>query len=264
MGLLGIVLGFENPEPHDAPKGQKSEEAKAAKAFQAGERLEYELSYLFAKGAEAWLTTSDTIIDGQRLHHLTVGGKTTGLLDMAYPVYDVYHSFTKVDTDLPILAVRDVQEQSYRDYKTDTYARLSEEEGTTITRENGLEVKVPYRTLDIVSLVYYLRNQLSRMTLEKNQTIALPVFFNGDMMKLRIRYKGTKKIKTRYGRIFCQHFVPMVKKGDLFEDEDSMEIWMSADKNHIPMKIKVGLFIGSLSCTLEKAQGVKFPFGEAK
>lgn len=233
-----------------------------ASAFKGGERLEYELRYLFAKGAEAWLTTTDTVVEGLPLYHHTIGGRTTGILDMAYPVFDEYHSYTNRGTGLPLVAIRDVHEQSYKDYKKDTFHRGVGEDKTTIVREDGSEVDAPNGTLDIVSLVYYLRNRINSDSLRKDQLIVLPVFFNAEMMKMRIRYKGNKRVKTEFGRMECMHFVPAVNKGDLFEDEDSMDIWLSADRNHVPMRIRVGLFIGSLKCNLVKAEGLKYPLGE--
>lgn len=234
---------------------------KAARkvAFQAGEVLNYEISYGFAKGAEAKFGVRDTVLDGVPVNHFWVAGWTTGLLDMLYPVYDVYRSYALKDSDMPLVAIRDVREQKYVDYKEDRYDWTSRSDSLLLVRENGEQHVLPRGTMDLVSVFFYVRNRLSNTELHVGDEIAIPTFFNGEFYPLKIQYKGEEVVKTKFGRLRCYKFVPLVKVGDLFKSQDALMVWLTADENHIPVRVRFKLFLGSLSCDLVGFSGLRWP-----
>ena len=48
--------------------------------------------------------------------------------------------------------------------------------------------------------------------------------------------------------------------GRVFKEEESLTLWVTADKNKIPMRIKADLRVGSLRADLEAQKGLKHPF----
>jgi hypothetical protein len=48
--------------------------------------------------------------------------------------------------------------------------------------------------------------------------------------------------------------------GRVFKEEESLTLWVTADKNKVPMKIKADLRVGSLRADLEALKGLKHPF----
>lgn len=228
-------------------------------AFQTGEELFYHIRYGVAKGAEAKFQTKDTIIDGQKAYKHTIAGWTTGLLDALYPVYDVYTSYTEAKNDLPIRAIRNVKEQKYRDYKEDKYNRGAIADSVIITRENGEKLTLPYVTQDLVGVAYYVRNRLSNMKLTKGDRIKIPVYFNAEFYPLVIQYEGDDIVKTKFGKVKCYRFVPLVQTGDLFKTQDAITVWLTADENHIPIRVRFKLFLGSMYCDLVSFSGLRWP-----
>ncbi len=251
---------------HKAKEGSKPRgntnnplEAEGKPAFKAGEKLRFKLTYLGARGAEADFTVEDTLIDGKAAYHLKGDGHSRGLIGRIYPIHDVYHSYTMADTHLPVRAVRDVHEQDYKDYKVDLFDRVSRPDSTVLTRENGEVIVLPKGLHDMLSMTYFLRTRLSQIELQKGQRITMPVFFNGDYYDMHIRYMGIERIKTKFGYIDCYHFIPVVQKGDLFEDNDSLSFWISADDNHIPVRIRFRLFLGSMYTDLVSYKNLLYP-----
>lgn len=228
-------------------------------AFQTGEVLNYEIYYGFARGAEARIDVRDTVLDGVPVYHLRVAGWTRGLLDALYPVYDVYRSYTTPHNDLPLLAIRDVREQSYVDYKEDRYDRASRSDSLVLTREAGEQCVLPRETMDLVSVAFYVRNRLNVMAPRVGDEISIPTYFNGEFYPLKIQCQGVEVVKTKFGRLRCYKFVPLVQVGDLFKSQDAISVWLTADANHLPVRVRFKLFLGALYCDLVSFSGLRWP-----
>jgi hypothetical protein len=48
--------------------------------------------------------------------------------------------------------------------------------------------------------------------------------------------------------------------GRVFKEQESLTLWVSADENKIPLKVKADLRVGSLRAELEAFKGLKHPF----
>lgn len=228
--------------------------------FQKGEMLYYNVRYAFAKGAEVVFSVSDTLIGTKQYYHLTIDGKTTGMVGVLYPLHDTYHAYTDKQTHLPIKAVRNVHEQSYKDYKVDLFDRTSRSDSTIVTRENGEMVVLPKEVCDLVSLGYSMRVQLSQTKFTKNTLFFFPTYFNAEYFPFGVRYICEETICTDFGKVRCHKFIPRIQKGDLFKENDAVTIWFSADENHLPIRIEFKLFLGSMVCELKTFRKLVSPF----
>lgn len=243
------------------PKSQGERKAEVTGAFGPGETLFFNIRYGMAKGAEAQFITKDTVVDGRRLFKHTIWGVTTGFVGAVYPLTDYYHSFTDPRTNLPLRAVRDVHEQKYVDYKEDRflYGVHSSPDSVLVVRETGDTLVQPKGTHDLVSVVYYVRNQLERLELKQGTTIHIPTFFNGEYFPLAIRYLGREVVKTKFGKVECHKFMPLVLEGDLFKSQDAITVWFSTCKNHVPVRVRFKVFLGSMYCDLVSYKGLAHP-----
>ncbi|MDR0835681.1 MAG: DUF3108 domain-containing protein, partial [Tannerella sp.] len=121
--------------------------------FRYGEQLTFRIHYGFITGGEASISSEKTWLDGEEVFHAKLAGKTAGLIDKIYSVHDIYESFFELDTNLPDKAVRNIKEGNYRFYDEVTY---DHKEWYVDSQRKG-KVKVPDNTLDMVSVLYYLR-----------------------------------------------------------------------------------------------------------
>jgi hypothetical protein len=67
-------------------------------------------------------------------------------------------------------------------------------------------------------------------------------------------------LSTKFGKINCIKFRPVVQSGRVFKEQEGVTLWVSDDKNRIPLKVKADLAIGSLGVELENFKNIKFPF----
>ncbi len=75
-----------------------------------------------------------------------------------------------------------------------------------------------------------------------------------------MKFLGYENLKTKFGTINCLKFRPYIESGRVFGDSESLTLWVSNDKNKIPVKIEAGLRIGSIEADLEEFRGLKHPF----
>ena len=89
--------------------------------------------------------------------------------------------------------------------------------------------------------------------------LLLTTFMDDEIFPLKIRYMGKETIKNANGKIRCLKFHPVVQEGRVFNAEEDVTVWISDDKNHIPISIEAKLFVGSAKMDLRKYSGLKYP-----
>ena len=223
--------------------------------FINGENLTFRIHYGFITGGEAKIIAKKTQLDNREVFHAVVTGKTTGLIDKIYKVHDVYESFFNPVTNLPVKAIRNIREGNYRYYDEVTF---NQEEMYVLSQRNG-KVSVPKNTLDMASVMYYVR-RINLEKLKENDIISVDTYFGDELFPFFIVYRGRETISIGSGKYKCFKFVPIVEPGRVFSKKDDMTIWFSDDNNKIPVSIKFDIWAGSFKCDLTKFENLKYPF----
>ncbi|WP_291856802.1 DUF3108 domain-containing protein [Marinilabilia sp.] len=242
----------------DQPVVGNSSSVGQQSVYQAGEELMYSLKFGFLKGGEANLSVKDTMLKGEKVHHVIARGKTVGLADAIYKVRDRYESFIHPQTDLPVKSVRSIREGSYRYYNEVEYQHQHVDSALVISQKSG-EHWVPENIQDILSAFYFARKHKFNDDLKKGDMIEIMTYFSDELYPLRIRYKGIETIDTPLGKLECYLFVPVTEVGRAFKNEDDMQVWISRDLNRIPVRIRFELRVGSFTCNLEQFRGLQNP-----
>jgi len=115
----------------------------------------------------------------------------------------------------------------------------------------------------MMSLLYHIRS-LDLQNLKAGDVLHTVTFFDEELFPFDIRYKGKELVKTKYGKIRCFRFDPVVAPGRMFKSEDDMTIWISGDRNQIPIKVRFNLLVGSLHMELGEYANLKYPLGIVK
>jgi len=71
---------------------------------------------------------------------------------------------------------------------------------------------------------------------------------------------GRETLKTTFGNVPTMIFRPYVESGRVFEEEESLTVWVTDDANKMPIVIKADLVIGSLKATLTEYKGLAHQF----
>lgn len=232
-----------------------SQVRKSENPFNAGEQLFYTIKVGPAQGGTASLTVRNVNLNNVLQYHAVAEAKTTGITDMIYNVRDIYESYFDAKTLLPIKSIRNIHEGNYKRYQE---AYFDHDAGTAYSTRLDSTINVPPGILDMVSLLYYLRG-LDLKALKPGDVLNIMTLFDDELFPFNIRYKGKEEIRTKFGRINCLRFDPVVIPGRIFKTEDDMTIWLSDDGNSIPIRVRFDLIILSLRIEIEQYANLKYP-----
>lgn len=222
--------------------------------YLVGEYLRYSIRFGPVKAGEGIIELKQASLGGQDVLFVDALAKTTGLADRLYSVHDVFQSWFEPHSALSIQSVRDVKEGDYRFYNKFTFNRT---DSSVYSQRSDTVFKIEPHTVDIIGLIYYAR-RINITGIGINEYIPITIFFDDELYPFDLRYKGVETIKTSFGDIKCHRFDPRVEEGRNFEDEDGMSLWVSADRNRIPVRIRFELRVGAIKCDLIEYNNLKY------
>jgi len=228
--------------------------------FKEGEWLRYKMSYSgFLKAGNATLTVDKDTINGKEVFHVTGKGWTTGIIKWFFKVDDIYQSYIDVNSGKPYLFKRKINEGGYKKHQNTSFNYVN---NTAHVQDfkNQTDTIIPIGNIqDMMSSFYYLRNyDVSLM--KPGEEIALDMFMDSQVYPFKLRFLGTEILKTRFGKIKTYRFRPLVQAGRIFKENESLTIWITADDNKIPIKLKANLSVGSLRAELDAYKGLANSF----
>jgi len=231
------------------------------KAFQDGEWLKFRVYYGIFNASYATLEVSDANLDNKDVFHVIGKGKSTGLLHLFFKVDDNYETYIDKDNGLPYRFIRQIDEGGHtKDLQIDfnqelnkayVFNRKHNENKTFTTQEN---------VHDMLSSFYYIRNSLNGNKLVAGQEFNLNMFFDDENHNFKLKFLGREVLNTKFGKIATLKFRPYVLTGRVFKEEEALTLWITDDKNKMPIRIKADLAVGSLNADLEEFKGLKHPF----
>jgi len=218
------------------------------------EEMEYILRFGFIKGGKATLIAENEKINKKQTIHYRMRGRTTGIVDKIYEVNDVYESWVDPETYLPVKSIRNVKEQKYRFYDEVTYDHIND---SLFSLKSGRK-KVPGKINDLVSVFFYIRQNQYFEDLLAGKKVQIPVYHGDDLFMMELEYIGIETIDTKIGRKECYVVSPKVPKGKLLKGSNDLKIYITKDKNRLPIYAEFELVLGALKCELNsyKINGV--------
>lgn len=247
------VLSFEN--------SSKELPLKSNEAFKEGEILSYRLHYGMMDAGVAVLEVKPEVMDvsGRKVYHVVGNGYSKGTFDWFFKVRDRYETFIDKDALLPWMFVRRVDEGGYKinqDYLFNHYTNKVDVGG-------GEKVDVPAGTQDMISAFYSARN-LDLSNAKEGDIFTISSIVDKEIWPLKIRYVGKDVIDTDIGKFKCLKFRPIVQKGRIFKREDDLNVWITDDKNHIPLRAQAKILIGSVKLDIMSVKNLANPTSEIK
>ncbi|NRA94161.1 MAG: DUF3108 domain-containing protein [Psychroserpens sp.] len=248
--LLGLLVGAQFSFPQEEP------------AFQEGEWFKFEMSYSnFLKAGNATLEVKETTFEGKPVYHVVGKGWTTGPIKWFFKVKDRYESYIDKDTGMPYKFIRKIDEGGHTkdieiEFDHDKQEAFVEDKKHKTQKIVATEKDVQ----DMVSAFYFLRNNYDTDAIEEGDIVSLNMFFDEENYNFRLKFLGRETIETEFGKVKTLMFRPYVMAGRVFKEQESLTLWVSADKNKIPLKIQADLAVGSLQANLEAFKGLKHSF----
>ena len=236
--------------------------AQSESSFQSGEWLKFKLNYSgWVKAGNATLEVKEATLKNRAVCHVVGKGWTTGAIKWFFKVNDLYESYFDKATGRPYKFIRNISEGGHvknRVIEFDYEKNLAFV--NDLRHKTKKTVSITSDIQDMVSAYYYLRDHYDTDTIKVGHTVKLNMFFDNEIFGFKLKFLGRETINTKFGNINCLKFRPYVMAGRVFHEEESVTLWVSADNNKIPIKIKADLRVGSLRSDLVAFKGLKYPF----
>ncbi|WP_170226955.1 DUF3108 domain-containing protein [Luteibaculum oceani] len=259
--ILTVSIGFiyANTNGQNLKASADTLRKFSVKAYKVGEELDYVLHYGLVNAGVAKLKVeaTDRTVYGRPLLHLVGTGRSVGAFNWFFKVRDRYESYLDANGAFPWIFIRRVNEGGYeinQDYKFYQHQQKVE------TGKHKV-FDIPEYTQDMLSAFYYART-LNFDTAKIGDVFTIPAFVDDEYWPLKIKYLGSDVVSIRNGKFKCRKFVPVVQKGRIFKDEEDLNVWITADKNNIPVLIQAKVLVGSIKMELTDYKGLAAPISK--
>lgn len=218
--------------------------------FSKGETLRYELNYnwgfIWVKAGWVEFNVNDTLYKGKKHLRFRGHGSSFKNWDWFYKVRSAYTSITDFGLQPVYFSRKGVEgshyynEDYYRDRQTVSIKKRDEK-----GRLSTSELSVSECAFDVISAVYYCRT-IDYQKLLPGTVIPLDLYLDGANHNTHLRYKGLElwehpesKKTTR-----CIVFKPSLLEGTVFKKGENMTVYVTDDKQMVPIYIETELKVG--------------------
>lgn len=232
----------------------------------SGEKLKYEISYnwglIWVNAGEASFETTLIQQNNKPYYKFTGLGATYPKYDWMYKVRDRFETICDTAYLKPLRYIRDTHEGATVNY-SDNIFNYSSLKAYSFTRVKNKtvkadSVKIETCTFDVLSMIYSARN-IDFNSYPKNTRIPISLYLDNAVYSLYIDYLGKETITTEMGTFNCIKFHPMLVEGTIFKAGDDMTVWVTDDKNKLPLYVETPILVGTIKAKLKSYEGLKNP-----
>lgn len=225
--------------------------------FQNGEEIKYKVFYTvsnaWVSAGEAVFTTNATTYDGKPAYHIVGTGTTYSSYDWIFKVRDRYETYIDKEKNLPLRFQRNVQEGKVKFTNDVKFSHAANK-----AYSNNKSFAINACTQDVLSTIYFARN-IDYSKYKVGDKINFSLFLDDELHNLYIKYMGKTTVKTKYGTFNAIKIVPLLVEGTIFKGGDKMVVYVSDDKNHIPLRIETPILVGQIKVDLMSFKNLKYP-----
>jgi len=234
-------------------------------SFQYGEKLTYEVSYNWSfisiNAGKVTFETDTKIADDKEYFHFISTGKSYSIYNWFYEVNDSLSSVVDTQTLSPLEFHRKTSEGNYKVNNSYLFDR-----NKNILVSSTQNSKKPLATdtfnlapctFDVLSAVYYIRT-LNFSDKTPGHQVVIRFIIDGEFYEIPVKYLDkeiiSNKDNTKYN---CIKFSAKLVPGTIFKDGKEIFVWVTDDKNKIPIKVEASILAGSIKAYLSGYQGLK-------
>ncbi len=234
--------------------------------FQVGEKITYQVVYnwhfIWLNAGRVEFEVKKTKFLDRDVYYFDAYGKTFKAYDFFFKVRDRFESYVDMKTLRPLWFERDTYEGGYAvhnryifDHRNKIIFSFTENSNKPFLLDT---LPLPDCTFDVLSLTYYCRN-LDFSGLKVNDTIPVSVIIDNELFNLYVRYLGKEVIETREGDKYkCIKFSALLVEGTIFKGGEDLYVWVTDDKNRIPVLVEAKILVGSVKALLDGANGLRY------
>ena len=269
MGL-GLVYAQENSDLKGTSCVPVRSVSKDSLAFRSGERLSFILHYQWgavnSDVGSATVSLDSVRLNGHDAFLCSVQGSTTRMYDMFFKVRENFKSWFTADGIRPLKFTRDTYEGGYVAKNTYLYDWQSPEpliRAEVYSSRRGqryLELPLTPCTLDLPALFFCARN-MDFDVVEPGKKYPMTFAIDDDIYTVYFIMHGREKIRVKgIGTVNTIRFAAKLLEGEVFKGEEDMTIWVTDDRNRVPVLFEAPLIVGVATGRLTGYEGLKYPF----
>ena len=236
--------------------------------FKQGEEIEMNVYFhwglLMPKAGSAVLSMDDDFLNGEKTFRQRLIFKTTPFFDKVYSMRDTVD--THYDKDYtPLYYLKKADEDDY--FLWDEMKFHTENGITTVPTKRWDKNRTKIDTthvvdgclFDVLSVATFLRG-LDKQSMTIGSEVPTNFIMGRDVIKVKYRYAGQEIIERGDKLYRTKKFYMDVYDNAVTQNKGALEIWLSDDKNQIPIKIRAKLKIGAAEAYFIQAKGLQYPF----
>ena len=237
-------------------------------AFKGGEKLGFTIHYTWgminSDVGTAEIELSELDYNGTPAYHCEVSGKTTRLFDLFFKVREDFNSWFTCDGLRPLKFTRDSHEGKYVSTNSYIYdpekALIYADAYSTTHGQRNVELPWDKCTYDLPSLFFLARNMnLGVVTPEVRYPMTFAI--DDDVFNVHFIYYGRETITVKgLGQVKVLRFGARLLAGEVFKSDTDMDIYISDDKNRLPVYFEAPLLVGKASGRMNTYSGLAHPF----
>ncbi len=235
--------------------------------FSNGEKVSFEVYYnwgfIWLNAGEVSFKVDSIFQNGTPLYHFISKGGTHKGYEWIYKVRDTYESYLEVNTFRPLLGKRDsyeggnIAKERYQfNYKSMRIFSQVENSDKPLKRDT---FSFEPCTFDVLAATYYARN-IDFSKCKSGDKIPIDIVIDNQVYKLYIKFICkeivTHKNGTKYRSI---KFKAKVIEGSIFKGDEDLTVWVSDDKNKVPLVVEAKILVGSIKAYINETKNLRHP-----
>ena len=236
-----------------APSAQRD----MAVPFKVGETLSFDVSWTtFLSAGTATMSVLERRPGsaGRNAYYMVAEGKPSAMLGKLYSLYYKAESMLDTRTLLPSVATIYSDEGGRKRYKTTTFkgnGSIQYEIKTSTTATST--IKAPLTAQDPLGAIYILRALPLKAGMTK--PIGIPIIDSGKAYTMQVTVGAVESVKSGLGTQPALKLTMRITDAAGKPEGSGFSLWLSEDGRKLPLKISMGLAVGSVHLTLAKVTG---------
>ncbi len=224
------------------------------KAFQEHEKLTYSVRWgMVTAGKGSLAVEGIENLDSRPAYHISMDIHSSGLAGVFHGYRDRTDSWLDQASLTSLRTMHRVTEGNYKDEDTVSFDQAC---GRFHRHENRIDKQrieesngtIPSSALDLYGYVFYLRT----LPLAVGQAYDVALYANDRIRLVSAVVKRRERVKVSAGRFECFLVEPAKQTGQGEGKLHNIQVWISADEHHLPVRIRMEARVGHIAADLTK------------
>lgn len=213
--------------------------------FTRGEKLSYIVKWGLVTAGYAQMTVEPQEWNQKQVYRITTEAHTTRFMDAFYKVRDTTESIVQRRGFCSLQFIKDLNEG--RHHKKQLVVFDQDRRKAIYPDET---VEIAEGTIDVLASLYYVRMQ----NLVPGKEFVIPTCDNKKKYELTVVVIGKETVKVPAGEFKTIVVEPRLKHEGIFLHKGRLFVYLTDDKERVPVLLRSKIAVGSITAELERVQ----------